>query len=86
MSTDEMLNVVNNSTICSITEFINKAPKMFPDIKEISIVQKQDMGVSGSLAWAEFNFGQDHIIVKGWLHANKLWSPDTHGYVLAKKI
>ena len=81
-----MLRIVNNSTIRSITEFINKSHKLFPDIDEISIVKKQDMGVSGILACAEFNFGKDRIIVKGWLYTNELWSEETHGYIVAKKI
>lgn len=85
-TTEDILRAINNSTIKTITEFINKAQKIFPDISQISIVKKQDMGISGILAWAEFNFNSDRIIVKGFLFPNKLWSEETHGYIIAKKI
>lgn len=86
MTTDEALRIINNSDFKYITEFINKAQKMFPNIEQISIVQKQDMGVSGILAWAEFNFNKDRILIKGFLYPNRLWSEETHGYIIAKKI
>ena len=86
MTTNDLLNVINNSTIRTITEFMNKASRIFPDIRQITIVKKEDLGISGTLAWAEFDFGSDRILVKGWLYPNDLWSPETHGYILATKI
>lgn len=86
MTTDEVLRIINNSYIMSIQEFINKSKKLFPEINEITVVQKQDMGLSGILAWAEFNYGRDRIIIKGFLYPTKNWNEDTHGYVIAKKI
>ncbi|MCM1217966.1 MAG: hypothetical protein NC548_26060 [Lachnospiraceae bacterium] len=59
---------------------------MFPDIDTISIVKKQDMGMAGFIAYAKFNFGENRVLVKGWLYADETLHPDIHGYVIAKKL
>ena len=86
MTTEEILRVINNSSIRTLTEFIDTAQKMFPEITNISIINKQDMGLSGILATARFNLGMDDIVVKGFLYQNDKWTPETHGYVIAKRI
>ena len=86
MTVDEIVNIINNTDIRTITEFISKAYKMFPDIKDISVINKQEMGLSGIIATARFYVGMDCVIVKGFLYPNDRWTPETHGYVLAKKV
>ena len=86
MKTEEIINVINNSGIKYITDFLNRAHKMFPDIRNVTIINKQDMGTFGILASARFNNGMDDIIVKGYLYPVDNWSEKTHGYVTSKKI
>lgn len=86
MTTEEILRVINNSYIKTITELINRSEKIFPDISPITIIDKQDMGLSGTLATARFNNGTDEIYVRGFLYLTELWSEDTCGYIVAKKL
>lgn len=86
MSTEEVIRIINNSTIKTLSEFMEKAPKLFPDVDNFSIIHKQDMGLSGIIGTARFNVGMDDVIVKGFLYPTNNWTPETHGYVIAKKI
>lgn len=86
MTTDELIRVINNSDIRSISTFINKLQKICPDIKNISIIDKVDLGLSGIMSAVRFYNGTDEIIVKGFLYESPNWTNDTHGYIVAKKI
>lgn len=86
MTTEEIIRVINNSDIKSVTDFINRAPRVFPEISNIVILDRVDLGLNGILTTAKFNNGDDEVIIKGFLYMKENWSPDTHGYVIAKKI
>ena len=86
MTTDEIIRVINNSDICSLDYFLKKYQQMFPEIYNVCVIDKKDMGVSGILAAARYNVEKDEVIIKGFLYTPKNWSPCTHGYVIAKKI
>ena len=82
MTTKEIIRVINDSYIRSITNFINKAPRLFPGISNIEILDKVDLGFNGILSTVKFNNGNDEIFVKGFLYPTDNWSPETHGYVI----
>lgn len=86
MTTEELIKFINNSDIKSLSRFLNKLPQMCPDVSNATIIHKTDLGMSGTLGAAVFNFGQDEIMVKGFLYEPSNWSEETHGYIIAKKI
>ena len=86
MCTEEIIRIINNSDFRSISTFSEKAKVMFPEITNFTVIDIKDMGISGKLAVARFNVGKDDVIVKGFLYENSKWLPETHGYILAKKL
>lgn len=86
MTTEEIIRIINNSYIMTISEFINRSSKLFTDITTPTIIHKQDMGISGSLVSARFYHGKDEILVKGFHYLPNNWSEETHGYIIAKQI
>ena len=86
MTTEEIVRVINNSYIRSLSEFIGKSQQLFPEISNVVILDKVDLGLNGILSTGRFYNGTDEIIVKGFLYLTDNWTPDTHGYVIAKNI
>ena len=86
MTTEEIVRIINGTSLKTLTDFVEYSKKVFPDIDNYTIIHKQDMGLAGILATARFNHGKDEIIVKGFLYPNDNWTEETHGYIIAKKI
>lgn len=83
---DKIIDNINNAWLTNLSNFINLAPKFVPNLRNISIQHKQDMGVAGIMATCIVETEEGPIIVKGFLYDTTKWSQETHGYVTASKI
>ena len=86
MTTEEILNIINNSNIRTLNEFSNKCYTLLPELIDKTIIHKKDMGVSGILAIMRCYNRIDEILIRGFLYLPDNWSEETHGYIKAKKI
>lgn len=86
MTADEIVRVINNSNLMDMTSLLNRLPKICPEVKSVSIIDKKDLGLSGILATARFYLDKDEVIIRGFLYDCPNWDEATHGYVTAKKI
>lgn len=83
---DEIVDKINAALFTNLTTFMNSANQFVPNLRNISIRHKQDMGVAGILAMCIVETEEGPIAVKGFLYETNKWSPETHGYVTASKI
>ena len=82
----EIVNIINHSTIRTLSELSNKLNFLFPDANGFEIINKKDLGDSGILGIGKFYNEKETIIVKGFLYLTENWSEETHGYVTAKNV
>ena len=86
MTSIEVVNIINHSTIRTLSELSNKLKFLFPDAHGFEIINKNYLGDSGILGVGKFYNEKETIIVKGFLYLTDNWSEETHGYVTAKNV
>lgn len=86
MTSEEIVNIINNSTIKTVTDFSYKMENLFPGTRGLEVINKKDLSNAGILCTARFYNGKDTIILKGFLYPNDNWHEETHGYITAKVV
>lgn len=73
---DEIIDKINAARFTNLTAFMNSATKFVPNLRNISIRHKHDMGVAGILAMCIVETEEGPIAVKGFLYEASNWSPE----------